>query len=90
MSSIYRREYEVPLKELKMPAHYYGYSNRILMQEAKDEINYFIPVYPILKIKSIQDIDIQKLNGSISCVIIIYVCIEKLPPALVHMLENDI
>ena len=76
MSSIYRREYEAPLEELKMPVYYYGYTNRILVQEGSPEshdVNFFIPAYLILKIKSIQDIDIQKLTGIISSVLIVYV-----------------
>lgn len=67
-----------------MPHHYFGYTNRILCQNTPskkdlDEINLFIPIYPILKIKSLQDIDVQKLTGSISCVLIINVLIEGLP-----------
>jgi hypothetical protein len=57
-----------------MPHQYTGFTNRILVQEPDAKtINYFIPVYVIIKIKSIQEIDIQKLVGSISCVIIISV-----------------
>jgi hypothetical protein len=71
--------------------HYYGYTNRILLQEnSSEDVNYFIPVYLIMKIKSIQDIDIQKLTGTISCVILVNILIEDLPAPLVHMLESNI
>ncbi len=74
-----------------MPMHYYGYTNRILFQEnSSEDVNYFIPVYLIMKIKSIQDIDIQKLTGTISCVILVNILIEDLPAPLVHMLESNI
>jgi hypothetical protein len=74
-----------------MPMHYYGYTNRILLQEnSSEDVNYFIPVYLIMKIKSIQDIDIQKLTGTISCVILVNILIEDLPAPLVHMLESNI
>ena len=45
------------------------------------------PLYFIFKIKSIQDIDIQKLTGSISCVII-HILIEDLTEPIVHLLET--
>ena len=46
-----------------MPFQYCGFTNRILIQDLPDKKNeqyrnYYIPVYVILKIKNIKDIDI--------------------------------
>lgn len=74
-----------------MPYYYYGFTNRILEQETSvEDVSFFVPVYAILKIKSLQDIDIQKLSGSISCVLLVSVLIEGLPEPLVHLLEHSI
>lgn len=56
---IYRRQYEKPITALNMPYQYAGFTNRILMQQmpekkGKQFINLYIPVYVILRIKSIK------------------------------------
>jgi len=73
-----------------MPSHYVGFTNRILSQEKGDVLNLFIPVYVILKIKSLQEVDVSKLVGSVSVVILVNVLVENLPEPIVHLLSNNI
>ena len=87
----HRREYERPLASLNMPVHYFGFTNRILQQQLpKNKINLFVPVYAIMKVKSIQKIDVHELAGQINTVLIIQVLVEDLPPPLVHLLTSRI
>jgi hypothetical protein len=83
---IYRRTYERELSSLKMPAHYVGFTNRILSQEKGNDLNLYIPAYVILKIKSLQEVDVRKLVGEFSAVILVNVLIENLPEPIVHLL----
>lgn len=53
-------------------------------------MNLFIPVYVILKIKSLQEVDVSKLVGSVSVVILVNVLVENLPEPIVHLLSNNI
>ena len=74
-----------------MPAHYFGFSNRILQQQLpKNQVNLFVPVYAILKIKSIQGIDVHNLTGQINTVLLINILIEDLPDPLVHLLSSQV
>mgnify|MGYP000486476422 CR=1 FL=1 len=55
-----------------MPVHYFGFTNRILQQQMpKNKVNLFVPVYAIMKVKSIQKIDVHELAGQINTVLII-------------------
>ena len=87
---IYRRTYERELSSLKMPPHYVGFTNRILSQEKGDTLNLYIPAYVILKIKSLHEVDVSKLVGVVSVVILVNVLIENLPEPIVHLLTNNI
>ena len=62
-----------------MPPHYYGFTNRILVQQKDRTSNLFLPAYVILKIKSLQGIDVKTLTSSINAVIIVNILIEDLP-----------
>lgn len=83
---IYRRTYERELSSLKMPPHYVGFTNRILSQEKGETLTLYIPAYVILKIKSLQEVDVRKLVGEISAVILVNVLIENLPEPIIHLL----
>jgi hypothetical protein len=77
------------MEGVRMPFHYYGFTNRILAQDVGDTTNLFVPVYVILKIKSMQSLNVQDLSGSINAVLIVNVLIEGLPDPLVHLLSNS-
>jgi len=74
-----------------MPVHYFGFSNRILQQPLpKNQINLFVPIYAILKIKSIQAIDVHNLTGQINTVLLINILVENLPEPLIHLLSSQV
>lgn len=58
-----RRTYEKSIEDIEMPPHYFGFTNRILSQTEGSSVHLFVPVYLILRIKSLQGIDVQNLTG---------------------------